>query len=213
VVAGGKISYKNNKNKVSLGYETSYYASNYRRKETGLPRVDSWHSGGFGPFNSIYAEYSKQLFDFNVKMPKSFKKWMKGDKDYGYLISSKISPVLGVEYRFIYTDYVNDYNDPHAIIPTTQGNYYADIEFLHLNSNSNLTMRAGLNWEFYNEDKHKFTITCLYKFAFKDAGYIQYHFKSVNNINPEFDYQNTTRGNGFCIYLGVPIKLFSFKKD
>lgn len=212
LAAGGKISYKNNKNKVSLGYETSYYHSNYRHRETGLPRVEGRYSFGHGPFNSIYGEYAKQVIDFNVKMPESFRKWMKGDNDYNYLISSKISPVLGIEYRFIYTDYVNDFNFPGSIIRTSQGNYYTDNEYLHLNSKANVTMRAGLNWEFYNGEKHKFTLTFLYKFAFKDAGYVQYHFKSVNNTNPEFDYQNTTRGNGFCIYLGVPIKLYTFKK-
>lgn len=212
LAVGGKISFKNDKHKVSLGYETSYYNSNYRHRESGLPRVEGRYSSGEGPFNSIYGEYAKQLFDFNVKMPKGFKKWMYDDKEYSYLITSQISPVIGLEYRFIYTDYVNDFNFPRSTIRTSQGNYYTDIEFLHLNSKANLTMRAGLNWEFYNGEKHKFTITCLYKFAFKDAGYFQYHFKSVNNTNPEFDYQNTTRGNGFCIYLGVPIKLYTFKK-
>lgn len=213
LVAGGKISYKNNKHKVSLGYETSYYSSNYRHRESGLPRVEGRYSHGDGPFNSIYAEYAKQLIDFNVKMPRSLKKWLKADQDYTYLITSKISPVIGFECRFIYTDYVNDSNFPRSTIRTSQGNYYTDIEFLHLNSKANLTMRAGLNWEFYNGEKHKLTLTVLYKFAFKDAGYYQYHFKSVNNINPEFDYQNTTRGNVFCIYISVPIKLFSFKKS
>lgn len=209
---GGKISYQNHKHKISLGYETSYYHSNYRHRERGLPRIEGRYSVSYGHFNSIYGEYAKQLIDFNVKMPKSFKKWIKSDNEYSYLISSKISPVLGIEYRFFYTDFKNSFNEPRATIRTSQGNYYADTQFLHLNSKANLTMRAGVNWEFYNGEKHKFTLTFLYKFAFKDAGYIQYHFKSVNNINPEFDYQNTTRGNGFCIYLGLPIKLVTFKK-
>ncbi|MCY7291148.1 MAG: hypothetical protein LH615_03100 [Ferruginibacter sp.] len=212
LAAGGKVSYTKNKNKLSLGYETSYYHSNYQHRETGLPRIEGRYSTGYGPFNSIYIEYAKQLINFNVKMPHSFKKWIKAEDDYSYLISSKISPVLGIEYRFTYTDYVNDFNFPRSRVSTSQGNYYTDIEFLHLNKKANLTMRGGVNWEFYNGERHKITITLLYKFAFKDAGYIQYHFKSVNNINPEFDYQNTTRGNGFCIYLGLPIKLYTFKK-
>ena len=212
LAVGGKLSYKYFKSKFSIGYETSYYTSEYKHIETGLPRINSLSSAGYGPFNSIYGEYAKQSTNFNVKMPRSFRKWMKGDNDYNYLISSKISPFIGMEYRFIYTDYKNDYNDPHAIILTSKGNYYADTQYLHLNSKANVTMRAGLNWEFYNGEKHKFTITFLYKFAFKNAGYVQYHFKSVNNTNPEFDYQTTTRGNGFCIYLGVPIKLYTFKK-
>lgn len=212
VAVGGKLSYLKGSEKFSIGYETSYYSSSFRRKETGLPRIDSWHSTSDGSFHSFYIEYAKKLIDFNVKMPNSIRKWLKADKKYEYLITSKISPVVGLEYRSIYRDYKNDYSDPHATIRTTQGNYYADVQYLHLNSKANLTMRAGLNWEFYNEEKHKLTVTLLYKFAFKDAGYFQYHFKSVNNRNPEFDYQNTIRGNGFCIYLGVPIKLFSFKK-
>lgn len=212
LAVGGKISYKNDKYKVSLGYETSYYTSNYRHRETGLPRVEGRYSTSNGPFNSIYGEYAKQLIDFNVKMPQGLKKWMKGDKDYSYLISSKIYPILGIEYRFIYKDYVNDFNFPRSTVRTSEGNYYTDIEFLHLNSKANLIMRAGINWEFYNRDKHKLTLTILYKFAFKDAGYFRYHFKSSNNINPDFYYENTIRGNGFCIYLGVPIKLYNFKK-
>ena len=127
LAVGGKISYKNNENKVSLGYETSYYHSTYRHRETGLPRVEGRYGTFYGPFNSIYGEYAKQLIDFNVKMPKSFRKWFKADNDYNYLISSKISPVIGLEYRFIYTDYVNDKNEPRATIRTTQGNYYADV--------------------------------------------------------------------------------------
>ena len=212
VSIGGKISYKTEVSKYSLGYETSFYVSHYKHLETGLPRIESFHSTGYGEFHSIYFEYARKIIDVKIKMPKSFQKWIKTEKDRTYLLNSKLSPMLGLEYRFIYGDYKNDFNDPHATIRTSQGNYSADIQYLHLNANSNLTMRGGLNWEFYNGDKYKFNIALLYKFAFKDAGYINYHFVKNSNPNISFDYQTTTRGNGFCIYAGFPIKLFSYKK-
>ena len=210
---GGKLTYKKGKSTFGLGYETSFYTSSFKHVERGMfPRVDSYHKRSSAYMNSIYIEYAKQVKDLNVRMPKFLKGLTNEGEEKLYLISSKISPVLGVEYRFINKNFINNYNFSRTGISTSQGDYLSDKQYLHLNSKGNITMRGGLNWEFYNGDKHKFTLILLYKFAFRDAGYFQYRFKSVNNVNPSFDYQTTTRGNGFCIYFSIPIKLYTFKK-
>ena len=210
---GGKLTYKKAKSTIGLGYETSFYTSSLKHIENGFfPKVNSYYSQSSTYMNSVYIEYGKQVKDFNVRMPKFLRRLTNGSEEKLYLISSKLSTVLGVECRFVGRTFVNDFNFNTAQIFTSQGDYVTDIEYLHLNAKANITMRGGLNWEFYNGDKHKFTFILLYKFAFRDAGYFQYRFKSVNNVNPSFDYQTTTRGNGFCIYFSIPIKLYTFKK-
>lgn len=213
LAVGGKLSYIKEKSKTSAGYEMSYYTSSYKRIETGLPRVNGYRSFGYGHFHSLYTEYARQSINFNVLLPNSFKKWLNIDDDKTYLISSKISPVLGLEYRFVYNSFINDDNsNPTATILTTNlGNYRADIHYLHLNANANITMRGGFNWEFFNGDKHKFTLLFIYKFAFRDVGYVRYRFRQVDNPSNMFDFQTRTRGNGLNIFASIPIKLYSFK--
>jgi hypothetical protein len=214
---GLKLSYIKNKHKLSLGYETSYYASNFKHLESGLPRVDSRFSSSIGPVNSIFAEYANSALKLFVKLPKFLHKKSSGSETL-YLINSKISPLFGLEFRYFSKGALDENNRAYfqnVGFRTSRGNYIADsTKYLQLYSKSNLTMRSGILWEFYNNDKHLCTLTILYKFAFKDAGFIRYRFISTENNpnNPPFLYQNTTRGNGFLIALGVPIKLFTILK-
>lgn len=73
-------------------------------------------------------------------------------------------------------------------------------------------MRAGFDWVFYDGGKRRFILTFAYKFAFTEAGYFRYHFKEPARAI-DFYYQNNTRGNGFSINAGVPVKLLEIKKN
>lgn len=203
---GGNFSYIKNSLSLNLGLEKAFFSAGYKRIEPKVyPKVDQFTSISETQALACYIESSYEAFNWNVKMPR----WLASPGERKYIIVSKFAPLLGFEQRFMTGTFVNDYVFRNVSIATSQGTYRGS-SYYHSYSKTHSAMRAGLTWSFYNEEKRKFFITLLYKFAFKDAGYFRFHFFS--NFAPAFDYQTATKGNGFCIYAGVPIKLASFKK-
>ena len=123
---------------------------------------------------------------------------------------SKISPFIGFEYWVLTNTFLNDEIEYNASITTSAGSISGSKQY-HSYSKTNYGIRAGINWDFYDKEKRRFIIILMYKIGFKDAGYFLYKFNATGFSNA-FDFQTTTKGSGFCIYAGVPIKLFQFKK-
>ena len=204
---GIKLNYYKNRLGITAGVGAAFYSTGFYRKEdkSNPLRVDSRSTISEGPWISYFAETRYSLLDFNIKMPK----WLSKNPEKPYLLVSNIAPFLGFEYRKVGKNFENDFRSG-AEIATSQGNIPGTV-YYHAYKNTHTSMRAGIDWVFFNEAKRRFILTFMYQFAFKDAGYYRYHFSKPSR-GIDFYYQTTTRGNGFSIKAGVPIKIFENRK-
>ena len=204
---GGRLTYIDNNMVISAGAESSYFTSGYKHIEPPVyPKVDNYVSFGQGNCKSFYGQLGYHLTDINIKKPR----WMGKNQQRPYLMVSRINPFVGFEYWVMTNSFRNDYIEYNSSISTSSGSISGSHQY-HSYSKTNYGIRAGINWDFYDREKRRFIIMLLYKIGFKDAGYFLYKFNGTGFSNA-FDFQTTTRGNGFCIYAGVPIKLFQLKK-
>jgi hypothetical protein len=203
---GGRLTYIYNNVSISIGAESAYFTSGYKHIEPDIyPKVDSYSSTSQGNCKSFYGQFAHHLFDFNIKKPK----WIGKSQVKPYLMVSKISPFAGFEYWVMSNSFMNDEIEYNSSITTSLGTITGSSQY-HSYSKTNAGLRFGINWDFYDGEKKRFIIMLLYKMGFKDAGYFLYKFNGTNFSNP-FNFQTTNKGGGFCIYAGVPIKLFQFR--
>jgi hypothetical protein len=209
-ICGIKLTYAGKSLGISMGIEQGAYSSGfYRNEDRSIPnRIDSRHtaSEGNGP-TILFIEPRYELFDFKVKMPK----WLSNNPAKPYLIASRIAPFLGIEYRKMSRTFINDFVEYNVEVFTSQYGNIPGSDFYHANKNSQVSLRSGIDWIFYDGDKRKLIITLMYSFAFKDAGYYRYHFDKPNVA--DFYFQTQTRGNGISLKVGMPVKLVDFKKN
>ena len=193
---------------ISLGIEQGVYSSGYYHKEgkNTYPRVDSKVTLSQYDLIVYYTDFKYNLFGYNVKKPK---KWLKKNEEKPYLLVSRFHPFIGAELRSINKTFEQDYPEG-AEIATYLFNIPGTV-YYHANDRKHFSMRAGFDWVFYDGEKRRFILTFMYKFAFKEAGYFRYHFEKPSR-GIDFYYQTTTRGNGFSINAGIPIKLFEINK-
>lgn len=204
---GGRLTYIENDMVISAGAESSYFISGFKHIEPPVyPKVDSYESRSQGNCKSFYAQFGYQIADIDIKKPR----WMNKNQERPYLIVSKINPFIGFEYWVMTNSFRNDYVEFNSSITTSLGSISGSSRY-HSYSKTNYGIRAGINWDFYDLEKRRFIIMLLYKIGFKDAGHFLYKFNSTGFSNA-FDFQTTTKGSGFCIYAGIPIKLFQLKK-
>ena len=214
---GAKISYVNKISDLSIGIEAAIYGSGWQRNEKrsnsitvnpqGFDKIDSRHfeAEGNGPF-SIFIDASREVLAFNKKMPRFLSK----AQEKPYLFTTKIAPVLGLEYRIMQRTFINDFVEGTTDIETSQQGNISGNSFFHLNHNGEFSIRTGINWIFYKDENRRFILTATYHFAFREAGYFRYHY-SKQSVT-DFYYQTSTRGNGFSFKAAFPIKLYENKK-
>lgn len=207
-IIGLKASYYKNKFETSIGIEEGVYASGfyYGGDRSIQYNVISKHSLA-QRCKVIFNEYKQDAFSWNIKMPK----WLRSgeNSEDSYLIVSRIMPLIGLEYRILprngkFVNHLEEFRSTTTIIgsiPFAQSyNSY---------NRSQLSIRTGLDWVFYDGEKRKFIITLMYSIAFKDAGYYNYRF--YYDTPQEFQYRNRTRGNGISLKVGVPFKILEIK--
>ena len=118
---------------------------------------------------------------------------------------SRIAPVLGIEFRQIRKRiFINDFIED-ASVTTSQFGTIPGSSFYHSYKPGQISLRAGMDWIFFDLEKRKFIITLLYSFAFRDAGYFRYHFSRPGVA--DFYFQTQTKGNGVALKLAVPVKV------
>ena len=211
-LVGIKLTYLNKRFAVSAGIEEGIYASGfyYKKEPQNLAnRIDSKETiaEGNGP-NIIFIEVQTELSKYlNIKMPK----WLSKNPEKPYLVVSKLAPFIGFERRQMQQTFINDFVEYNSAIQTSLYGNIPGSHLFHLNNSRHFLLRAGFDWVFYNEGKRRFIITFMYQLAFKDAGYWRYHFEKPSR-GIDFYYQTTTRGNGFSVKAGLPIKLFEINK-
>jgi hypothetical protein len=204
---GGRLTYIDNNMVVSAGAESSHFSSGFKHIEPPVyPKVDSYESLGQDNCKSFYVQLGYHITDINIKKPR----WMGKNKELPYLMVSKITPFIGFEFWMMTNSFRNDEISYQSSISTSSGSISGSNQF-HSYTNTHYGIRTGIDWVFYNREKRRFIIMLLYKIGFKDAGYFLYKFNGTSFSNA-FDFQTTTKGSGFCIYAGVPIKLFQLKK-
>ena len=214
---GAKISYVNKISDLSIGIEAAIYGSGWQRNEKrsnsitvnpqGFDKIDSRHfeAEGNGPF-SIFIDASREVLAFNKKMPRFLSK----APEKPYLFTTKIAPVVGLEYRFMQRTFVNDFTEGVGSIMTSQQGNIPGSSYFHLNHKGEFSIRTGADWIFYKDEKRRFILTVMYHFAFREAGYWRYHYSKPGVT--DFYYQTSTRGNGFSFKAAFPIKLYENKK-
>ena len=205
-LVGINLAYYNKPFYFSFGVEQAAYSTAFYQKDDGVLRYKSTSSA----LNVInyYFEAKYDLWQYTKKIPK---KWRNNDNP--YLIVSKISPYIGLDYLRTNKNIV-EYSNSILFGYQTGNTSVFDIPGIHNfypNSRNHFGIRAGVDWTFYNGEKRKFILTFGYKFGFKSMGYHRYHFENPGR-GIDFYYQTTTNGNGFTIKAGLPIKLFEINK-
>lgn len=203
-----RISFLKGNLGLSLGIENGHYATGleYYEPPNNSFRVVSREYASQGSILVVFEETKYELVNLNLKKPKQLRKEAKADKQ--YLIVSRIAPLIGFEFRRMDNTFVQDFPESSAF-STSQGNFSGTRQF-HLHNRHHFSMRAGFDWMFYDREKRTFLINFIYSFAFKNAGYFHYRFEP--NTPQEFQYRNTTGGNGFSLKVGVPVGIFKKKK-
>ena len=206
---GVTLAYTHKKFEYNLGIESGFYSSAYKHTEPkSWPfRIDSRESLSQGSVLVYQGCIKYKAADFNIKLPHKFR--IKHPEK-PYLLTSNINPFIGAELRRLSRTFVQDFEEPSVIFTSTYGTI-PGVHYYHSYRRNHFSMRAGFDWVFYNSEKRRFIITLMYQFAFNDAGYFRYHFRKPSR-GLDFYYQNTTRGNGFSIKAGVPIKIFENRK-
>lgn len=206
---GIRLTYTNKSFGVSAGIDQALYSSAFYRNEdkSNANRIDSkhWEAEGNGP-SAIFIESGYELLDFKAKMPA----WLSHGTDKSYLFISRVAPLFGFEYRYMHNTFINHFTEYNVVIPTSQYGNIPGQSLYHAYKNTQVSLRVGADWVFLNEGKRRFVLTFMYHFAFKDAGYFRYHFYKPGVA--DFYYQTITKGNGFSIKAGVPIKIYENKK-
>ena len=207
---GFSVAYSIKKIELSLGVESGFYSSGFKHSEpkSWPNRVDSHESLSQGEVWVYNTDFKYKGANFNIKLPLK-KRPVLSDKS--YLLVSSFFPFAGAEIRRLGRTFVQDFVEYNSGIGTSQFGSISGSNYYHSYSRHHFSMRAGFDWIFYNGEKTRFILTFMYKFAFNDAGYFRYHFEKPN-MGIDFYYETTTRGNGFSIKAGFPIKLFETNK-
>ena len=201
-LVGINVAYQKEPYMITIGIEQAAYSSSFYYKKDG--RI--YHKTGYSGINLInyYLELQYDYWVYNKKIPK---KWTTNKETNKYLIVSKISPFIGLDYlRYNKNNLSNGRGNISS--PGFKVSYELET-FPYLRDN--LGIRTGVNWTFFNGEKKKLTLTLAYKFGFGDIAYHRYHFQN-QNTGVDFYYQTTTKGNGFSIKAGFPIKLLTINK-
>jgi hypothetical protein len=207
---GFSVAYLTKKVELGLGIESGFYSSGFKHSEPKLwpNRVDSRESRSQGQVWVYHIDCKYKLANFNIKLPQ---KIQRTQSDKSYLLVSSFFPFAGAEIRRLGRTFEQDYVEYNSGIGTSQFGSIPGSNYYHSYNRHHFSMRAGIDWIFYNREKRRFILTFMYKFAFNDAGYFRYHFEKPSRAI-DFYYQTTTRGNGFSIKAGFPIKLFKINK-
>jgi hypothetical protein len=208
-LVGFNLAYYNAPISVSAGIEQAVYSTGFYEQSNIYAGKNGGSLSGLNLIN-YYLEFKYDLWKYNKKLPK---KWLTENSKNQYLIVSKISPYIGIDYlrtnkNILGTD--NFVIGGRQIGNTTIFDVLGIVDF-YPNSRNHFGIRTGLDWTFYNGEKRKFILTFGYKFGFKNLGYHRYHFENPAR-GVDFYYQTTTNGNGFSIKAGFPIKLFEINK-
>ena len=203
------LSYIHDKYDLSMGIEQGDYTSGIYYGGDRYRPDNVIHKSSVATQNRIlFTEFKYDAWGWNVKLPKWLKKEL--DTEKLYLIASRFMPMIGFEYRSMPVGgrFINDYEEFRSISTLNGDIPYARL--YHSYQQSQVALRAGVDWVFHDGEKRRFVVNLMYSFAFKDAGYWQYRF--YHDTPREFHFRTTTRGNGLSLKIGVPIKLFEVKK-
>jgi hypothetical protein len=199
---GASLSYYKEPLCISVGIEQAAYSSGFIYKvENRL-----YNKTAFSGRNvvNLYTEVKYDIWNYKKRIPK---KWRNENNKDKFLIVSKFSPFIGFDYLRYNLNTVskekNSIGGPVYRIP-----YEMEV---YQNRKDNFGIRTGVDWTFYNGEKRKFVLSLAYKFAFNVLAYGNYRFQNLSR-GIDFKYQTSTRGNGFSIKAGFPIKLFETKK-
>lgn len=205
---GIKLEYHRNKLGFELGIESGFYSTGFYHNEgKNIPRVDSKESSSQGEIWMYTTDAKYNLLGFNINKPR---KWVTQKTEKPYLLVTRFFPYLGLEIRRLGKSFRQDNVEYNSSIGTYPFGDIPGSRYYHSYARHHFSMRSGFDWVFYDGEKRRFILTFLYQFAFKDAGYWRYHFIKQNE-RIDFYYQNTTKGNGFTIKAGMPIKIFEYK--
>ena len=201
-LVGINIAYQKGANMVTLGIEQAAYASSFYYKKDGL----LYGKTKYAAINLInyYLEFQHDYWFYNKKVPK---KWTNNKPTNKYLIVSKISPYIGIDYLRYNKSILNNAKGFIAS-PGFRAPY--ELQTFPF-SRDNIGIRTGVNWSFFNGEKKKLTLSLGYKFGFRNIAYYRYRFQN-QSTGTDFYYQTTTRGNGFSIKAGFPIKVLTLRK-
>ena len=207
-IAGVYLLYVKKNWSVSAGIEEGNYSSGFKHTErrSNPLRVDSKETISQGSLAVLFTEMKMEIADVNIKKPV----WLfrSSQKEKPYLLVSTLAPLIGFEYRRLSRTFINDFHESSEIM-TSAGTIPGE-SWYHSYHRVHTSFRAGIDWTFYDFNKRTFILNFIYSFAFKDAGYFRYYFYKPGVA--DFYFQNTTRGNGFSIKAGIPIKIFEVKK-
>jgi hypothetical protein len=201
-LVGEDLSYYSDPLTISLGIGQAEYSSGIRYEENKILFTKLTYSG----LNIInyYLDFKMDKWAYNRKIPKRWRNESSKDK---FLIVSKISPFIGVDFfRFN----KNTLAENRTSISGNLNYIPGTVNFIP-NSRNGFGIRAGVDWVFYNREKRKLVLTLMYKFGLSKLGTYKYRFQNQNR-GIDFNYETTTNGSGFCIKAGFPIRLFEVKK-
>jgi hypothetical protein len=207
-IMGIRVNYIKKDLGISVGIESGNFSAGFKHVENDSNpfRTISWESSSQRSIHVFFTETKYEIANFNLKKPK----WLKriSDPDKPYMLVSRIAPLIGFEFRRLGNTFVQDAPENSEI--TTSQESIPGIKWFHSYNRNHFSMRAGLDWVFYDREKRKFIINLIYSFAFEDAGYFYYRF--WRDTPREFHFRNNCRGNGISLKGGVPIGIFKKKK-
>ena len=201
-LVGVNLSYYKEPFMITFGVDQAVYTTSFYYKEDGL----LYKKASYSAMNLVnyYVEIKYDVWKYNKKLPK---RWLNENIKNQYLIVSKISPFIGIDYLRHNMNRISKENDR---LNTPAFNIPYELEVFQI-SPANIGIRTGIDWTFYNGEKRKFSLSFAYRFGFKNIAYHRYHFENISR-GVNFYYQTTTKGNGFSIRAGFPIKLIELNK-
>lgn len=201
-IVGVRVAYYGERWGVSAGIEQGNYSTGFRHRES---RQDPYRVNSFESSSErcivLFAEARNEMLPWNLKKPRWLFHSSAAEKP--NLLAGTVAPVAGIEYRYLSHTFINDFPEASEIT-TSQGSVPGTFWY-HAEHKKQISLRAGVDITFYDNEKRKFILSFLYSVAFSSPGYFRYHFSPPGGSG--FNFQNSTRGNGFSIKAAFPFKI------